>query len=119
MPWQGFFLFVQRLFTMQFIYMDWIDLIIFILVLAASLIGLRMLDPGFSLYNWLTIAILFMRGTPPHLLASFSRYFLALFPVFILFALMRGKAVQFFAVAVSFSLQLMLAWVFLIGSWVA
>jgi hypothetical protein len=119
LPWEGFFLFVQRLFTMKLIYMDWIDLIIFTIVIGASLIGLRILDPGLSLYVWLTIAILFMRGTPPHLLASFSRYFLALFPVFVIFGLLRGRPIRFFALVVSFSLQLMLAWVFLIGSWVA
>jgi hypothetical protein len=118
-PWEGVALFIQRLFTMRFIYMDWIDLVIFIIVLGASLLGLRLLDPAFSLYIWLTIAILFMRGTPPHLLASFSRYFLALFPVFILFALLRGKFIRGLALAVSFSLQLLLAWVFLLGSWVA
>lgn len=119
LPWEGFFLFIQRLFTMRLIYMDWIDLILFIIVFSASLIGLRILNPGFSLYIWLTLAILFMRGTPPHLLASFSRYYLMLFPIFILFALLRGKLLRSFAVIVLFSLQLLLAWIFLIGSWVA
>jgi hypothetical protein len=119
LPWEGFILFLQRLFTTRFIYSDWIDLFLFIIVLGASLVGLRLLDPSFSIYIWLTIAILFMRGTPPHLLASFSRYFLALFPVFILFAMLRGRVVRLFALVVSFFLQLLLAWVFLIGSWVA
>ncbi len=118
LPWHGFFLFLQRLFTMKLIYIDWIDLIILMIVLAVSLVGLRTFNPAFSLYIWLTIAILFMRGTPPHLLASFSRYFLALFPIFIPFALIRGKPTRIFALTVSFSLQLLLAWVFLIGSWV-
>jgi hypothetical protein len=64
--------------------MDWIDLALFIVILITSLIGLRLLDPAFSLYIWLTIAVLLTRGTPPHLLASYSRYFLALFPLFVL-----------------------------------
>lgn len=118
-PWDGFFLFVQRLFTTQFVYSDWIDLVIFIVMIGASLIGLRFLDPSFSIYIWFTIAILFMRGTPPHLLASFSRYLMLLFPVFFLFAQLRGRFVRLLALIVSLSLQLLLGWVFLLGSWVA
>lgn len=118
LPWEGFFLFLQRLFTTRFIYIDWIDLFLFIIVMGASLIGLRLLDPSFSLYIWLTLSIFFMRGTPPHLLASFSRYFLTLFPIFILFAHLRGKLISRLTLAISFSLQLLLAWVFLLGSWV-
>jgi hypothetical protein len=118
-PWTGFYLFLQRLFSLEFIYMDWIDLLLFIFVLLISIISLRDLPLEFSLYIWLTLAILFMRGTPPHLLASFSRYFLALFPIFILPANMKMKSVQVFAAAVSLFLQMLLAWVFLLGSWVA
>ena len=118
-PWTGFYLFVQRLFTLEFIYMDWIDLLLLILVLLISIASLRSLPVDFSIYLWLTLAILFMRGTPPHLMASASRYFLALFPVFILPANMELKSLRFFAAAVSLSLQMLLAWVFLLGSWVA
>jgi hypothetical protein len=118
-PWTGFYLFLQRLFTMKFIYMDWIDLFLLIFILLISILSLRDLPIEFSLYIWLTLAILFMRGTPPHLLASFSRYFLALFPIFILPANIKIKSVQVFAAALSLSLQMLLAWVFLLGSWVA
>ncbi len=82
-PWTGFILFLQRLPTRHFNYMDWIDLALLILVLIAAILGLRRLDPAFSIYVWLTLAVLFTRGTPPHLLASFSRYFLGLFPLFL------------------------------------
>lgn len=118
-PWTGFYLFFQRLFSLQFIYMDWIDLMLFIFILLLSLLSLRDLSFEFSLYIWLTLAILFMRGTPPHLIASYSRYFLTLFPIFILLAQMKPKSIQIFAAIVSFSLQMVLAWVFLLGSWVA
>jgi hypothetical protein len=104
---------------MKFIYMDWIDLFLLIFILLISILSLRDLPIEFSLYIWLTLAILFMRGTPPHLLASFSRYFLALFPIFILPANIKIKSVQVFAAALSLSLQMLLAWVFLLGSWVA
>lgn len=118
-PWTGFYLFIQRLFHIEFIYMDWIDLFLFIFILLLSLLSLRELSFEFSLYIWLTLAILFMRGTPPHLLASFSRYILALFPIFILPANMKLKIVRPFAAAILLSLQMLLAWVFLLGSWVA
>ena len=119
MPWEGFILFLKRLFVTQYIYMDWIDLGLFVIVLVASLIGLHLLDPAFSLYVWLTLAVLFTRGTPPHLIASFSRYFIALFPLFILPTLIRNKYVQAFMIVISFFLQTFLVWIFMWGSWVA
>jgi hypothetical protein len=119
MPWEGFTLFLKRLFVTKFIYMDWIDLILFAIVLAGSVIALRLIDPAFSLYVWLTLAVLLTRGTPPHLLASYSRYFLALFPLFIVPAMIRNRYFQVSIVAVSFILQILLVWIFLGGSWVA
>ncbi|NTV37762.1 MAG: hypothetical protein HGA82_00960 [Anaerolineales bacterium] len=118
-PWTGFYLFLLRLFSIEYIYMDWIDLFLFIFILLIGLAGLRDLPIEFSLYIWLTLAVLFMRGTPPHLLASYSRYFLALFPIFILPAGMKMKNVQVMAASISLCLQMLLAWVFLLGSWVA
>jgi hypothetical protein len=118
-PWTGFILFLQRLPTARFHYMDWIDLILFSLVLAASLISLRFLDPAFSLYIWLTLAVLFTRGTPPHLLASYSRYFLALFPLFLLPARLPHHYQRWTVIVLFFALHLVLVSVFLWGSWVA
>lgn len=118
-PWTGFILFLQRLPSRHFNYMDWIDLALFIVILIASLIGLRLLDPAFSLYIWLTIAVLFTRGTPPHLLASYSRYFLALFPLFLLPASLPKKYQRISVLVLSYSLQILLVSIFLWGSWVA
>ena len=118
-PWTGFFLLLQRLPTARFHYMDWIDLVLFIVVLIASLIALRRLDPAFSLYVWLTIAVLLTRGTPPHLLASYSRYFLALFPLFILPARLPRHYQRLTVIILFFTMQILLVSVFLWGSWVA
>ena len=117
-PWTGFILFLQRLPTARFHYMDWIDLILFIVVLGVSLIGLRLLDPAFSLYIWLTIAVLLTRGTPPHLLASYSRYFLALFPLFLLPARLPHHYQRWTVILLFFSLHILLVSIFLWGSWV-
>ena len=118
-PWTGFLLFLQRIPTARFHYMDWIDLMLFIVILIASVIGLRFLDPAFSLYVWLTIAVLLTRGTPPHLLASYSRYFLALFPLFILPAHLPYHYQRGTVIALFFSLHIFLVSIFLWGSWVA
>jgi len=118
-PWTGFLLFLQRLSSTRFRYMDWIDLALFIVILLASLIGLRLLDPAFSLYIWLTMAVLLTRGTPPHLLASYSRYFLALFPLFILPAQLPQRYQRLSIIILFFALQILLASIFLWGSWVA
>ena len=119
LPWTGFLLFLHRLPSRHFNYMDWIDLVLFIVILVASLIGLRLLDPAFSLYIWLTLAVLFTRGTPPHLLASYSRYFLSLFPLFLLPARLPFKYQRVLVLTLSFSLQIVLVSIFLWGSWVA
>jgi len=83
-PWTGFGLFLQRLVGGQRVFIDYVDLSLFVVMLALLVIGLFRLDPALSLYNLLTLALFFMRGTPPHLLDSFSRYFLTLFPAFIM-----------------------------------
>jgi hypothetical protein len=99
--------------------MDWIDLILFIVVLIAGLIGLRYLDPAFSLYIWLTMAVLLTRGTPPHLLASYSRYFLAFFPLFLLPAQLPARYQRLGILIIFFAMQILLVGIFLWGSWVA
>jgi hypothetical protein len=118
-PWTGFLLFLQRIPTARFHYMDWIDLILFIVVLIAGLIGLRYLDPAFSLYIWLTMAVLLTRGTPPHLLASYSRYFLAFFPLFLLLAQLPARYQRLGILIIFFAMQILLVGIFLWGSWVA
>jgi len=85
-PWTGFGLFLQRLVGGQRVFIDYVDLSLFVVMLALLVVGLFRLDPALSLYNFLTLALFFMRGTPPHRLDSFSRYFLTLFPAFIMVA---------------------------------
>jgi hypothetical protein len=119
MPWEGFILFLQRLSTARWSYMDYIDLVLFIVILLSGLIALFQLDPAFSSYIWLTLAVFLMRGTPPHLLASYSRYFLTLFPLFALPALSLNRYTRLLVVVLFFMFHVLLAWIFLLGSWVA
>jgi hypothetical protein len=92
MPWTGFGLFLQRLVGERRVFIDYIDLSLFGVMLALLVVGLFRLNPALSLYNFLTLSLFFMRGTPPHLLDSFSRYFLGLFPAFIMVACLRRQA---------------------------
>ncbi len=126
-PWTGFGLFLQRLVSGQRVFIDYVDLTLFLVMLVLLVIGLFRLDPALSLYNILTLALFFMRGTPPHLLDSFSRYFLTLFPAFIMSAQfatttiggLRSRILRVSLLSVSIALQIFLLMGFLDWRWVA
>jgi hypothetical protein len=127
MPWTGFGLFLQRLVGEQRVFVDYVDLSLFIVMLGLLIVGLFRLDPGLSLYNFLTLSLFFMRGTPPHLLDSFSRYFLTLFPAFIMVAQfttiiigsLRSRILRMVLWSVSIGLQIFLVIGFLDWRWIA
>lgn len=118
-PWTGFGLFLQRLVTTPRVFIDWIDLASLVAVLILLGLGLRRLDPALSLYSWLALALFFMRGTPPHLLDSFNRYLLSLFPVFLILGRMRNRFLRLGWWVVSWGLQIFLLLGFLDWRWVA
>ena len=113
MPWTGVALFLQRLFTTQLIFIDYLDLFFLIVMLILLVIGLRRVDPAFSLYSFLTVAVLFTRGTPPTLLMSFSRYLLVLFPAFLVLGKMRNQSLRLGLWMLSFTLQILMLFGFL------
>jgi hypothetical protein len=118
-PWTGVWLFLQRLVTTPRVFVDYIDLAALLVILALLVLGLRRLDPALSLYGWLSVALFFMRGTPPHLLDSFSRYLLAVFPAFLMLGRVRSRPLQVSLWAVSFVLYIFLLMGFLDWRWVA
>ena len=118
-PWTGILIFLQRLPCRHLIYSDWIDLALTLLIMGAAVAGLRRLSSTFSLYVWLNIAMLWMRWTPHHLLLSYSRYFLALFPFVLLPAMIPERRLSLAIVMFSFIVQIVLVTIFLWGSWVA
>jgi len=126
-PWTGFGLFLQRLVGGQRVFVDYVDLSLFIVMLGLLIVGLFRLDPGLSLYNFLTLCLFFMRGTPPHLLDSFCRYFLTLFPAFIIVAQLapvingsyRNRILRMVLWSVSIGLQIFLVMGFLDWRWIA
>jgi hypothetical protein len=119
MPWTGAWLFLERLFCTQRVFIDWVDLSLFVLILGICLVGLFRLDPALSLYNWLNLALFLMRGSPPHLLDSFSRYLLSLFPAFLIIGGMKNHFARALLWIVWFGLQLFLAMAFLDWRWIA
>jgi len=127
MPWTGVWLFLQRLVGGQRVFIDYIDLSLLVLMLVLLCVGLFRHDPALSLYSFLNLALFFMRGTPPHLLDSFSRYFLTLFPAFIMLAQLVSKNVgslhdrifRMVLLSVSIGLQVFLVMGFLDWRWIA
>jgi hypothetical protein len=118
-PWQGFWLFLVRLFTTRRVFVDYVDLLAVTSVLVILVIASRRLEPALSLYAWLSLGLFFMRGTPPHLLDSFSRYMLSVFPVFIPLGEMKSRWVRVPAWSLAIALQVFLVMGFLDWRWVA
>ncbi len=119
MPWTGFWLFLNRLLYNQHTYIDYIDLLLFMLALALSIYGLFQLNSDLSLYNWLTLTLIMMASSKQQLLLSFSRLFLVLFPLFFLMAKIRSPRLRMALLAASFGLQLILLAGFLNWSFIA
>ncbi|MEW6287607.1 MAG: glycosyltransferase family 39 protein [Chloroflexota bacterium] len=119
LPWTGVRLFLERLLDTPRVFVDYIDLGSLAFILTLLIFGLRRLDPTLSIYAWLNLALFFMRGTPPHLLDSFSRYMLAVFPAFLVMGGIPNRAARFTLWAGSFTLQLFLLMGFLDWRWVA
>jgi hypothetical protein len=113
LPWTGVALFINRLFTTQLIFIDFLDLTFLVILLVLLVIGLRRLDLALSLYSWLMLAVLFTRGTPPTLLMSFSRYLLVLFPAFFVLGKMRNQWLRLGLWMLSFILEIMMLFGFL------
>ena len=118
-PWTGVWLFIERLFTDRLYFIDFVNLAVLAGVLVLLVLGLRRVDPALSLYAWLSLAVFFMRGTPPHLLDSFNRYLLALFPAFLVLAKVRSRPLRLALWVVSFGLQTLLLIGFLDWRWIA
>jgi hypothetical protein len=119
MPWTGVWMFLQRLFTTPRVFVDYLDGPLFLLALGLSVYGLFRLNPALSIYTWLTLAMILMGGSTPHLLDSFSRYFMGLFPLFLLLGQWRPPLARLAVWALSLCLQTFLLLAFLDWRWVA
>ena len=119
MPWEGFRLFIIRLFTQQRVFIDFVDLGLFLIILGICIYATFHLDPAYSIYSWLNLSLFFMRGTPPHLLDGFNRFLLMIFPAFIVIGAVRNRILVIILGSLSFVVQLFLVMGFLDWRWVA
>lgn len=118
-PWTGVWLFIERLFTRPRVFIDYIDLAALIIILILLVARLRRFDPALFLYAGLTLAVFFMRGTPPHLMDSMNRYLLSIFPVFFILGTISSRWLRISLMVVSSCLQVFLLLGFLDWRWVA
>jgi hypothetical protein len=118
-PWVGFVQFLQRLFFTPRIAMDYIDLFLLFVAIGLLVANLYRLNPAFIIYSLFILVSLFMRGTVPHLLESFNRYLLAVFPIFLAVGYIKDFKTRLIIWSASFEIQFYLLYIFLIGGWVA
>lgn len=118
-PWEGIRQVFERLATQPRIGMDYIDAVVFVVILALLCANLKRLSPAFVLYSFLTILLVVMRGNVPYLLSGFTRYLMAAFPVFLVIGAMKNDKLRLAAWSVSALVQVFLVYVFLNWGWVA
>jgi hypothetical protein len=119
MPWEGFKLFITRLFSQQRVFIDYIDLGLLLIIVGICIYAMFRLDPAYSIYSWLNLSLFFMRGTPPHLLDGFNRFLLMIFPAFLVLGALRNRLLVIILGSLSFIVQLFLVMGFLDWRWVA
>ena len=119
MPWEGFRLFLVRLFNEPRVFIDYIDLGAMLLMLAVCIYVTIRFDPAYSIFLWVNLSMYFLQGNPPHLLDSFSRFFLKLFPAFLVFGAIKNRRLVLAFGILSFIVQLFLVMGFLDWRWVA
>jgi hypothetical protein len=118
-PWSGIGWTLSRALSTPRIFVDFVNILALLAVLLVLLFSLRRIHAALSLYGWLTLALLFMRTHTPHILDSFSRYMLLIFPAFILPGMWKSRLLRFSLGAALFALQIFLLLGFLDWRWVA
>ena len=120
LPWVGFLEFIQRIFAGNLLFVDWVDLILFLIVILTCILATGRLRISYSIYIWVTLALMFMRGYSSHLFTGFMRYSLTLFPIFwIIPKLVKNRYLEIALLTLSLLVQYILLWLFLNWYWVA
>jgi hypothetical protein len=119
-PWQGFAEFVNRIFTYHYSPQDYIDLPLFVAVVAVTVICLPKVRPALSLYVIALLVMVFSRSYGVAILSGFMRFVLTTFPFFLCLAKMNlSRPVKLLLVPVFWAAQLLMAWMFISWLWVA
>jgi len=116
----GFLEFIQRIFSGNLLFVDWVDLVLFLIVILACILAIFRLRIEYSIYIWITLALMFMRGYSSHLFTGFMRYSMTLFPIFwIIPKLVKNRYLEIALLTLSLLVQYLLLWMFLNWYWVA
>jgi hypothetical protein len=119
LPWSGIGWSLAKAISTPRIFVDYVNILALLAVLLVLLFSLSCIHPALSIYGWLTLALLFMRTHSPHILDSFSRYMLSIFPAFILPGIWKNRILRFSLGTACFALQIFLLLGFLDWRWVA
>ena len=119
-PWVSLAEFIQRIFTIQFLPSDYVDLALVILFVTLTILGLPKIRPALSLYSICVLEIVFSRSYSPNLLSGFMRFALTTFPLFIVLAALKLKPpIKNLILLLSVLTQLFMTWLFINWIWVA
>jgi hypothetical protein len=119
-PWLAFVEFVKRIFTIQYLPSDYVDLILVVLFVALTIIGIPRLRPALSLYSLGVLVMVFSRSYSPNLLSGFMRFALTTFPIFLVMAQCRwNPRIKNGILLVFLVTQMFLTWLFINWVWVA
>jgi Gpi18-like mannosyltransferase len=119
-PWQGFWEFVVRIFTIKYLPADYVDLVLFVLLIGVTIYGFKRIRPALSLYTIALLIMVFSRSYGPTLLSGFNRFVLTTFPFFLSLSLLKlNDRLKFLIVAIFWVTQLLMVWNFISWMWVA
>jgi hypothetical protein len=119
-PWVGLLQFIERAVSQKYTFVDTVDLILFLIVTILCILAIPRLRIAFSIYLWITFALILMRGYSTHLFPGFLRYALALFPIFwVIPQIIKNKYLEIILLTSMLLVQFILLWMFLNWYWVA
>jgi hypothetical protein len=119
-PWVGLLQFGKKLFTIDYLLEDVIDLLVFIVFISLFIIGLKKIKPGLTFFTLGVLVMVFSRGFTEGLLYGFMRFALTTFPIFLILATIKiPRLLKSSILAISLVTQLILVWLFVHWIWVA
>ena len=119
-PWVGLLKFGEKLFTIDYLLEDVIDLLVFSVYVSLLIFGFQKIKPGLSFLSVGVLAMVFSRDFPEGLLYGFMRFALTTFPIFLVMATVKiPRLLKSSILVISLVTQLILVWLFVHWIWVA
>ena len=118
-PWEGLWKLVERTITENLNFIDYVDLILFIIFFIGIFFSFKKLPMHYSLFNLSMFLLILMVGRKSNFLPGFMRYMLIVFPLFILFGKYVQRKIFYVIVTLSMSINLFLLWLYINWFWIA